>query len=425
MKKQVRWAVAICAAAMAPGLGATGFDWGGDIRVRFTTLDEIPTEVPGLALDQGFNRDRIRLWADYKPNDDVTLRARLINEFRFYDDDRRQSPDVWDPMTEVLPDELFVDFRNLADGKFGLKIGRQTVKYGTGKIFADGTQNDGSRTDFLDAVKASLTLGQHNIDLLGIYSAAEPELVINDQDRRLNPHDSAAFAIYGKSAQFEQVPFEYYWVYKDEDDSLTNIGSRGDAQFHTFGGRVMPKFGNGFAGSVEFAYQTGDHADEDTEGALLDASFSYSPAIWGSLKPKFSAGYYYLSGDDQSTNKNESWRPVYSYIPQLGEMQGYSYVGSQYGAFGWSNQNSPWLGLDMKPFDKGHLLLRYYNLRADVNDGPGTGKKRGDSFWALLLYKITPNLSGHLWAEYINTGNYYTPGSDDGLFARANFEYKF
>ncbi len=213
MRARCMMAAAVLAAVISPGLGATGLDWGGDIRVRFTMLDEISTQVPGLSLDQGFNRDRIRLWLDYKPTDDITLMARIINEFRFYDNGRRQAPDAWDPMTEVLPDQLYMDFRNLAGGKLAVKAGRQTVKYGTGKIFADGTQNDGSRTDFVDGVKLSLTLGKHNIDLLGLYSAAQPGMVINDQDRYLSTFNSQIYGLYGSSKQFEQVPFEYYWVY--------------------------------------------------------------------------------------------------------------------------------------------------------------------------------------------------------------------
>lgn len=425
MGRGFRLAAAVLAVTVSPGLCAAGLDWGGDLRVRFTTLDDIPTQIPTLALDQGFNRDRVRLWLDYMPNDDVTLRARIINEWRWYDQGRDQAPDYWNPMTEVLPDELYADVRNLADGKLGFKVGRQTVKYGTGKIFVDGTHLDGSRTDFLDGAKMSVNLGQHKIDLLAFYAAKQPALAINAQDRDLVGHNSKLFGLYGQSSESEQFPYEYYYAYKKEDDSPTSGGDDADATFHTFGGRVSPKFGNGFGGNLEFAYQTGDHELEDIEGTLLDLTLSYSPEVWGSLKPKFSAGYYYLSGDDADTNKNESWHPVYSYIPQLGEMQGYSYVGSQYGPFGWSNQSSPWVGLDLKPFTDAHLLLRYFKLRADVSDGPGSGSDRGDSFWALLLYKITPNLSGHLWAEYINTGNYYAPDADDGLFARAHFEYKF
>jgi hypothetical protein len=425
MTNRLRLAAGVCAALMATGAGANSFDWGGDLRVRFTTLDEIPTHIPGVALDQGFNRDRIRLWAKFQPSEDVTLYGRLINEWRWYDEDRRQAPTSWDPVTETLPDQLYGEFKNLAGGALSLKIGRQSIKYGSGKIIADGTQLDGSRTDFLDGVKATVKFEQNEIDLLGVYSASEPGLVINDQDRKLVPYDSYAFGLYGKNKQFEQVPFEYYWIYKNEDDSATSLGVTDDASFHTFGARVMPNFGNGLAANVELAFQNGDHGVEDIEGTLLDASLSFSPGIWGDLKPKFSAGYYYLSGNDPSSSENESWHPVYSQIPQFGELHGYSYVGSQYGPFGWSNLSAPWVGLDMKPFKNAHLLLRYYKLGADESDGPGGGDDRGDSFWALLLYKITPNLSGHLWAEYLNTGDYYTDGADDALFARVNFEYKF
>jgi len=430
MGKKTLLAAALLALGAAPALaaeeteGSGPFSWGGDLRFRLTSYDEIPTNVPGFAFDRRFNRDRVRLWGKYSPNADVDLNLRFVNEFRFYDTDH-QDPDDWKPMTEITPDQIYVDIRNLADGMLDLRIGRQDLNYGNNLIFGDGTPLDGSRTAFHEAIKASLKFDRHTLDLLAMYAASEPALNINDQDRKLVEQDEWALSAYGKYNRFEQTPFEYYWVFKHEDDSRTSYGSKADADFHTFGARVMPKFGSGWEGNLEVALQTGEHGDEDVNGKMLDAALTFSPDIWGGLKPKFSAGYWYLSGNEAGTSDNESWHPVFSRHPRFGELQVLSYVGTQYSVGGWSNLQAPFVGLDLSPLPKTRLILRYYKFYADEKDGLGSGDDRGDDFWALFVFNITPELKGHLWAEWLNTGDYYPDGTEDGAFYRFNLEYSF
>lgn len=425
MGKRALLVAAMLACGSVSAIAAEGFDWGGDFRFRVTDLGDIPSNGP--VFDQLFNRNRTRVWFNYGFNEDTSVRLRLTNEFRFYDDGR-QTIDRWDPLNEIVPDHIYADFNNLGDGKFSLRIGRQDLIYGTGKIILDGTPLDGSRTIYHNAIKASLKLDKHQIDFLGIYNEGKDSLAINinrEQDIRVIEQDEAALGIYGKYNRFDQAPFEYYWVYKHEDDSRTSYGAREDADFHTFGLRVMPKFGHGFSANVEAAVQTGDHGDEDVEGGLFDGVLKFSPNIWGSTKPTFSAGYYFLTGNEAGTGDNEGWHPVFSRWPQISELYLYSYVGTQYSVGGWSNLRAPYIGLDLLAFKDGNFSLRWYKMYADERDGPGDGDERGDLVTATLKFKVTKNFSGHVRGEWLGAGNYYAPGTDDGTFLRLNLEYKF
>jgi hypothetical protein len=416
-------AAALLAASVTPALGAAGFEWGGDFRFRVTDLGDIPHNAGGV-FDQLFNRNRTRLWGQYNLNDDTSFKLRLTNEFRFYDKGR-QHTDAWDPLNEIVPDAIYAEAKNLAGGKLSIKAGRQDLIYGTGKIILDGTPLDGSRTIYFDAIKATLNIASNQIDFLGIYNQDKDPLTINAQDPiRMIEQDEAALGLYGKNSLFEQAPFEYYWIYKTEDNSRTHVGTLADADFHTIGGRVMPKFGAGFSANVEAAYQTGDHGDYDSEGALLDAALNFGPEM-GSLKPNFTAGYYYLSGDEAGSSKNEGWHPVFSRWPQISELYVYSYVGTQYSIGGWSNLKTPYIGMDLTPFSDARLKFRYYKMYADEKDGLGNGDERGDLLTLVLNFKINKQLDGHLRGEWFSPGDYYRDGTDDAHFIRANLTYKF
>ncbi|MBP8284349.1 MAG: hypothetical protein KAX46_10645, partial [Chromatiaceae bacterium] len=164
-------ATALLAAAATPALAAQGFSWGGDFRFRIESLNHIPTAIPTYEFYQLFNRDRTRLWAKYGFNEDIDFLARLTNEFRFFDtSDGRQDPGTWEFLGEVTPDQFYLDLRKLANGLITTRLGRQDFIYGTGKILADGTPLDGSRTFFADGAKVTFNFEGHSLDLLGLYT---------------------------------------------------------------------------------------------------------------------------------------------------------------------------------------------------------------------------------------------------------------
>ena len=327
------------------------------------------------------------------------------------------------------------DARKLFDGLIDTRLGRQDFVYGTGKILADGTPLDGSRTFFADGAKVTFKFEGHSLDLLGLYTAQQPQPVINNQDTNLIETDQWAAGLYGKYNRFEQVPFEYYWIYKHEDDTATSYKVAGkyvlaDANFSTFGFRVMPKFGYGLTGNLEVATQVGDQGEDDVNGTMVDSSLSFAPpGFLPDFKPLLKVGYWYLSGNEPDSTSNEGWHPVYGRQPQdnWGELLGYTLIGSQYSVFGWSNFSTPFVTLEASPLQKTRLILRYSWVGAEQDDGlgGGDGTNRGGLFFALFTFDINPQLKGHLWGEWFDPGNYYADTARGDSFLRLNLEYSF
>lgn len=425
MMKKLSAAFASLLLCAGSATAAEAFTWGGDLRVRVTDLGDVPHNAGGH-FDQVFNRNRTRVWLQYQTDEHTLWRARFTNEFRFYDRGRQYTKN-WDPLNEIIVDELYADFKNLGSGNLALRVGRQELIYGTGKVILEGTPSDGSRTLFFNALKASLQMGANDIDFLAVYNTDKDYAAINRESKlRMIEHDEAGIGFYGKHRQLANMPFESYWIYKVEYDSRTALRTFEDAKFHTVGGRFMPDFGNGVKANIELALQHGDHGDIRLRGQMLDAELSYRPAMGGTLKPAFVAGYYYLSGNDAgSEGRNEGWHPVFSRWPQISELYVYSLVGTQYGVAGWSNLDSFSIGMDLVPFSDGSLKLRYHKLYANEKDGSGTGKDRGDLITAVLGFKLSPSLTGHVWGEWLQVGDYYAKGTDDGQFLRANIVYSF
>ena len=427
--------VAMFALTGMPAMGAEGFSWGGDFRLRLEGLNHIPTDRPGYEIYQLLNRDRTRLWARYGFNDNIDVFGRLTNEFRLYDtSDGRQDPGTWEFPSEVTPDQFYLDARKLFHGLIDIRLGRQDFIYGTGKILADGTPLDGPRTFFADGAKITFNFEGHSLDLLGLYTAQQPQPVINNQDINLIETDQWAAGLYGHYRRFEQVPLEYYWIYKHENDTATSYKVAGqyvtaDADFSTFGFRVMPKFGSSLTGNLEVATQAGSQGLDDVNGTLVDASLSYSLHLLPDYKPLLKLGYWYLSGNEPDSTSNEGWHPVYGRQPQdnWGLLLGYTLVGSQYALSGWSNFSTPFVALEASPLQKSRLTLRYSWVGADQNDGlgGGTGTNRGGLFFALFTLEMLPRLKGHLWGEWFNPGDYYADNTPNNSYLRLTLEYSY
>ena len=164
-----------------------GLDWdaGADLRVRQEASDNLPKRINAqgegvTAKNDNYLRIRPRVWGQVK-NEDFKLYLRVADEFREYFQPRESRNAR--PPDEVLVDSLYLDLYNLADGWLDLRIGRQDFFgpdgpiYGAGRVICDGTPFDGSRTIFMDAIKATVKFDEKNsLDLLAIYNSAETEM---------------------------------------------------------------------------------------------------------------------------------------------------------------------------------------------------------------------------------------------------------
>ena len=210
------------------------FRWGADERIREEYFDDIPivADPPGVTRgdENNYFRFRTRVWSEYDPFQNVTLRLRVVNEFRAWDQPSSTPPrsalqrSNYDYPDEAVFDALSVEIRNLFNDKLDLRIGRQDLVYGTGKVILEGTPKDGSRTIYFNAAKATWKgVKDTTIDLIGIYDPSLDDLAMNDADRDLTGLDSnndsmdeSGVVLYLKNKSAPAFPFEVYAIYKNE-----------------------------------------------------------------------------------------------------------------------------------------------------------------------------------------------------------------
>ena len=128
---------------------------GADLRVRQEYYDNIP-RVTGPSVENNYLRVRTRGWGeiDFAPN--VLVLGRLTNEFRYYWEPNEDAvTDIWPFAGEAAVDALYLDWKGLLDNTLDVRLGRQDMMYGNGRVLMDGTPKDGSRTFYMDGFKLS------------------------------------------------------------------------------------------------------------------------------------------------------------------------------------------------------------------------------------------------------------------------------
>ncbi len=431
--------VAMASAGVADSAGELSF--GGDLRFRQTTFDHVPLRHGGT-LDWSFLRTRPRLWAQYQITDNTLVRARFTNEFRKWY--RPAARDQYEFPSETMVDNLYLDIRGMAGGSLDLRIGRQDLIYGTGKIILDGTPGDGSRTIYFDAVKATWKgFSNMTLDLLGLYCFAENPLLINGEDINLTnltgqdvnmEADELGVGVYLRHEGLKgNWPFEAYYLFKQEAEfTLVGGDKHPSVEYSTLGVRIMPRFSERLTGNLEMAYQLGSSGDRDLSGYMLDAKVNMELGAVGRLQPRLSAGLYVLSGNDPATADDEAWRPPFARWPQNSELYIYAYAADRSSVADWQNLVLPYLECSTPLGGKITSTALVGHMSAMEKDGPDpTGRARGLllTWWnrfnlaeGLVLERDA--ISGHLLLETVRPGSYYTV-DDASTWVRWEFIYSF
>ena len=447
------------------------------------TTDRALSPLFAPVHEQDYFRYRGRVWASLLPMDGLSLNVRVAAEPREF-----MKPATMDTFFESsgmqwrygIIDNLNVQWKNPLDLPATLTVGRQDIFLGDGWLVGDGTPEDGSFTYFLDSARLTYDLkDQHTtIDAIGIIQDARPDgwlptigpstsqgahvepLLLTDQDEK-----GAILWIANKS--LAEANLDGYFIYK-HDTRLTSLpeASFGDnADIYTVGGRVSGLLEDHWKYSVEGAYQLGRKQDPELNGQnplvpnpllavqtkgfrdirafAVNSKLSY--LFKNEMNNQLSLSFEFLSGDDPNTKNDEMFDSLWGRWPQWSEMYNiYSYVQeTRVGQTANLYRFGPTWSLN--PIKDMNFSLSYYALLADqdvptrdLNEtllpalggpamkGPftGTGNFRGDYLQAVLKYKFTKNLSGHLWSEFLFPGDFYVSrGMVDFLRAELMFTF--
>ena len=454
--------------AYAKRNGGLKLDGGGDIRMRYDVYDNLPNSGKaglGGAIAPAFvdyYRQRTRVWGSAYSGD-YGLYIRLGNEFREYDNyapttNYKRFPD------QLFVDNLYLDFKKLLYGRVDVRIGRQDIKYGAGRVVADGTPSDGSRSEYFDAIKvtvrasektsgdffATYTKPVDNFLTIGKANGQNYNTTSYDGDVGLGKDDNMTewgVGTYWTTKEITDCPLDLYAIYKNESDWL--LGGKSSSpipgrQYATIGTRLTPQFTDNFSGEFEAAYQFGQTDNSQAINAyMLYGGLTYK-ANETVMKPYLTAGTLYLSGDDQSSAYNKvgasssitGWNPVYGRCTMIGELPVKMY-GSSYR---WSNLIYPNIEPGFAPF-KGHkfkvqtgpMFADKQDYLADSSQSLYRGWYTQAKYEVTLLKAIVDKrgaVKAALQLEHMAYGDYYAKSSgpsngDNGYFARVELSMAF
>lgn len=440
-----------------PSAKQLNWNGGADLRIRQEVLGNMQQRGGAEQVTQNYIRFRPRVWGEVK-NEDFKLYMRVTDEMRDYitpDSPNYRWPD------EAFIDNLYLDLNNLFDGLVDIRAGRQDFfgangpVYGSGRVIADGTPADGSRTVYMDAIKTTVKFDEKNaLDVLAIYNSPDNQFNVGDSDgipplADERPLTSIApgstdltewgGGLYFRSKEFAEVPFELYYLYKRETKCTSAKGAPLDGRnTHTLGSRVVPKLTETLSAEFEGAVQSGEKdSGPTTSGYMGYAGLTYKPAVDNSAKPYFTGSLYYLSGDKNNgrngSGSDTGWDPLWSRWPQFSELYAYNSI---YGLGYWSNLVYPSVaaGVDIAPGHKVSSSLgpMYTAVQDDLGGGDGSlrgwlGMVRYDFPLFKNIFGLNSKrgeLYGHVTAEVLEPGDYYA-GNEMIYFLRWEINARF
>ncbi len=436
------WAGAVEAPAPPLEPEATlAVDFGGDLRLRYLLENNLPNDRHGEKGHTDYARVRTRLWGKVTA-ERLEGFVRVANEFRYYnsregDQGKQRFPD------QLFIDSLYVKASGLFD-LFDLKVGRQEMAFGSGRIVNDGTGGDGSRSCYFDAARLTFDFGpKRTLDAFALYMAREDWLPTlghthdakskgtksYDYDASGYNHNESGAGLYYQDRSNKALGWDAYYVWKVEEGSRSTVIAQGTRfESHTAGVRLLPKFSETFSGEVELAGQLGD---QSLAAMLAYGGLTYAPQI--ALKPQFTAALYYLSGDKAGGRGNSAWHPVFNRETGIGEA-----VAPMFNKYAYNNLLYPHLRISLVPAEHHKATLEVGPMFAPTREEDGMGGHYGTFRGAYAQVKYTVALGKLLEAEFLEgmtcsfLGEYLSKGDafKDGqrgtaLLARFEVSYAF
>lgn len=432
----------------------TNFRWGSYLRLRHEYWKNWKDMDNDQLDNRNFFRIKTSLWGQVDYDKDLSLFAKLSNEFRAhtyfggtsgsFPDKASQKKGYHFDINEVVFDNLYLDVKNFLSFPVDLRLGRQDFlgTYGEGFLIMDGTPQDGSRTFYFNAAKASWRVDDNNtLDFIYINDPRDEEYLpvinrvklvqqsnpqLDKAPQNLNTTDEEGYVLYLKNKAIKDLALEGYYIFKREAKGGAGLQAE-KGKVNTLGSFVKYNFAP-WALRGQIASQFGDYGNNDRKGlgGYIYLDRDLGKLVWA---PKASIGYVYLSGDDKKTSDNEAWDPLFSRWPWLSELYVMS-MASDAGVLGYWTNLAIWRAeLVLKPTAKTKLSLWYNFLRANEQATAsailsGAGKNRGHLPQAKIEYSFNKNVSAYFLGEYLFPGNFYKD-HDGALFLRTELQLKF
>ncbi len=416
-----------------------GVRWGADYRIRDEYMNNARRfDHGGVNNEDDWLRHRPRFWTTFSLGDFLDFNMRMMWEGR----------NIFQPKSAVNMDwgEVLFDVMNFAIRKpDGLPItiiaGRQDITLGDKWLVLDGTPLDGSRTMYFDAIRLNLDLERikTKIDAIYIEQNAKSENwihMIKTRDKNMftgapaqryvTEQNERGAIVWVENKSLKNTEIDGYYIYKGDHAVAPNSQN---ADIHTFGQRIAYEFDEHWRARAEVAEQFGRRGANNlcALGSLNRLAYYFNDPHNNWLR----MDYEYMSGDRPGTGTDEGFDPLWGRFPRISEMLYYTSAWEKRTgdlsnlhrvAWGWSVNLLPQLEM----LTDYHLMFTDQNTYRDRPQFTDSGCFRGQllSWW--LKYVISPQLSGHIVAEFFFPGDYYSKSNNDvATFLRGELLFAF
>lgn len=447
----------VSAQTSAPSAASTPA-WGADLRLRDEYFDGVSALCQSDPLhENNLIRFRARTWGSVNVAEGLSLNARLTAEPRWWDRPsfagayKGRSGTEW---RYALVDSCNVKWDKVGGQPLTITVGRQDIapgEIGDGWLVGDGTPNDGSMTLFFDAVRAKYKAPgiKTEFNVVALYQTPRPDswlpTVGSAESYPSVEQREQGLILQAANTSLPGTRLDGYFIYKHDDRETLRIAGvtkapGDDADLYTVGGSISGTFTANLQYSLEGAYQCGWKQDKvlgvlakrdvDAFGAKAKLTYAFKDARANTL----SLLAEHLSGDKPGTTKrDEMFDVLWGRWPRWSDLNLYSASAEAGGRVG-QNTNTTRTALNwaFNPSKSVTFSTTYAALfapEAVPTRGPATlfsyaGHFRGHMLQAVMRFRLTAHLSGHLYADWMKEGNFYRQ-KDKMTFFRAETMYTF
>ncbi len=387
------------------------FEYGGDLRLRQEIFDNIPvmTETPSVTRggNNNYFRLRARVWGVATFWDKIIFKVRATDEIRH----NLTGPESYEFPDELIFDNLYLEFRDIFGDGVVLRGGRQDLTLGSGRLFADGTAKDGSRSSYFDGLYfAAPVFDKSKLTAFAFYTECEDDLAIGNLHRDVTGYGSGingmgegTAGLYYEDREYDGAGFDLYGIWKHDTAWMKGDVRVPADEIYTVGIRLLPRFSDTVSGELEFAYQFGDQDGISRSSMLGFAGLTY--LIDKESNFTISLNGLYLSGDDPSSKQNEGYNPLFGRFPWVSEAMIFAY--DQDGVGFWNNLIFGYIEAAVSPIENHRLSVVFGQMGADENNGAGGGYNRGLFARAKYGLALNKQVSTYLLGEMLCPGDYY------------------
>ncbi len=349
--------VSICQAAYQPQInpllyltvGNSRFVLGGSLRTRFETQTNYNIKQYGIGNDDAFLLERLRLDFDYRLN-------RRLRSFLQIQDSHALGLSL--PACSFKPSNPYFDPFDIRQGflefsplkGLDLKLGRQQISYGNGRILGPGQWGNTGRYSW-DAVQLTLNNSFAKIHFMaGRYLIRNPNKWPNP-----NVHFPTGYVIY---SHIKPLPFylDTFFIYKRDRRSNAKNGENGSGPWDAYSvGFYFKRWFGHFFTTATWVYQWGWWGKDKIRAYGYNLGLGYRLRL--PLKPYLQFQYTCGSGDkDPGDGIHGTFDGVFGGVDRF-----YGRINF----FGWMNLRDYEADLNLSPHKNWLIKTAYHYFRLD------------------------------------------------------------